>query len=234
MLPFNELVLVIEMYLHPFRVFISYPEKDEWFMGRIYNLLTLMEIEVLVSEHAKRGGDELWNKIQSHIDISDCVLVLYTTNAPMSKWVHREISIAKTLGKVLIPVWEKHVDLPEPLRGEEKEWIEFRRENPIVMLEEIGFHLADRRSRTPHAYFLTEGSRYKPAMKRLVLIPATGKAYWMGKQTNELVAEGKIQFTSCPEIGRILGRSLTEDLWAFILGFNVIKEYPTLKELGFR
>lgn len=203
-------------------------------MRRIYNLLTLMGIEVLISEHAKRGGDELWKKIQNDIDISDCVLVLYTINAPTSKWIRREISIGKTLGKVLIPVWEKHVDLPEPLKGEDIERIEFRRQDPITMLEEIGSHLKDRRLRTPHVYFLTKGTRYKPAAKRLILVPATRNAYWMGKETDELVAEGKIQFTCCSEIGNILGRQLTEDLWAFILGFNVIRESPTLRELGFR
>lgn len=213
---------------------MSYPEKDEWFMERIYNLLTLMGIEVLVSEHAKQAGDELWKKIQKDIDSSDCVLVLYTTNAQTSKWVRREIDIAKTLGKVLIPVWEKHVDLPEPLRGEEKQWIEFKRQNPIDMLEEIGLNLKDRRSRTPHAYFLTKGSRYKPATRRLVLIPASGKAYWMGGETDELVAEGKIQFTCDSDVGKILGQSLTEGGWAFILGFNIVKRQPTLKELGFR
>ena len=114
MLSFNELILVNQLYLHPFRVYISYPEKDGWFMQRIYNLLTLMGIEVIVSEHAKQGGGELWKKIQNDIDNSDCVVVLYTINAPTSKWVRREITIAKTLGKMLIPVWEKYVDLPEP------------------------------------------------------------------------------------------------------------------------
>jgi len=176
----------------------------------------------------------LWKKIQDKIDISDCALVLYTTHAQTSKWVHREIDIAKTLGKVLISVWEKNVNLPEPLRGEEKEWIEFKRQNPIAMLEEIGFHLLNRRSRTPHAYFLTKGGRYKPATKRLVLVPASGKVYWMGRETDELVAEGKIQFTCDSDIGKILGQPLTEGGWAFILGFNIKKRQPTLKELGFR
>lgn len=193
-----------------------------------------MGIEDVVSEHVKRAGDEMWNKIQGDIDTTDCVLVLYTINAPTSEWVTREINIAKTLGKTLIPVWEKQVELPTPLKGEEKEWIEFRRHEPIDILQEIGFNLLSRRLRTPHVYFLTEGDRYRPASIRFVVVPALGTAFHMGNHTDELVREGKIRFTCFPEVGSSLQRPFTEDMWANILGFNVVRAEPTLKELGLR
>lgn len=213
----------------PFSVFISFPDEDEWYMERIRCLLKLMDIECLVAKHVKQAGEELWDKISKMINASTCVMVLYTHCAPASKWVEREIHIARTYKKKFIPIKEEGVQLPTPLRGEEREYILFRRNEPIVMLEEIGHNLYYRRLKTPHAIYFTR--RNKRTNQRLIVVLKTRKAYYMGDYTDALVRTGKVQY-SYVELPRH-PYDCEQSTWTDMFGLELVRREPKPEELGF-
>ena len=117
------------------RAFISYPDEDREFADHTKNFLNLMDIECIVAEKVKQPGEDLFIKILKLINRSTCVVVLYTINAPHSKWVKREIEIANELRKDIVPVVEAGVDVPDPL--EALEYIPFNRSDPIKTIENI-------------------------------------------------------------------------------------------------
>ena len=132
------------------------------------------------------------------------------------------------LKKKLIPVREKGVELMEILKGEDKEYIDFRRNRPELMLEDIGSHLYERRSRTPHAYRF---KRYNSMIdERLTVIHKTCRACWMNENTDRLVRDGKIRFTY---IELPTDPNINHATWALMHGLEVVTRPPTLQELGF-
>ena len=213
----------------PFSVFISFPDEDEWYMERIRCLLNLMDIECLVAKHVKQAGEELWDKISKMIKASTCVMVLYTHYASASKWVEREIYIARTYKKKFIPIKEEGVQLPTLLRGEEREYILFRRNEPLVMLEEIGHNLYYRRLKTPHVIYFTR--RNERTNQRLIVVLEARKAYYMGDYTEELVRTGKVQY-SYVELPRY-PYTCEQSTWTDMFGLELVRREPKPEELGF-
>lgn len=125
------------------RVFISHSQEDNWFVEHLNKMLFLLDIEALVAEYKEEAGGELWDKIERMIGKSYVVIILLTINGIKSEWVNREITMAKTLGKKLIPIVESGVkdEIALPLKG--LEYIPFLKENPIETLEKICFRLRD-------------------------------------------------------------------------------------------
>lgn len=223
---------MISYYLHPFKVFISYPNEDINFASSLKTLLELMGINTYLAEHDKNPGKELWDKFSKEIDDSDCVVVLYTSYAVDSKWVEKEIAIARTLKRRMIAVYEEGISLPSELKGECKEYVKFERNNLVETLLKIGFGIWNLRNETPHVYFLTSGDRYNPIGDRLILIPKIGKAFVMGTMTDDLVRKGRIRSTILHEVGSLYRYTVSEMVWARLLGFTYEKKEPTLHELG--
>jgi hypothetical protein len=219
-------------YLHPFRVYITYPDEDLSFAESLKTLLELMGVSVYLAEHHKRPGKELWDKFAREIDGSDCIAVLYTSYAPRSEWIRKEIDMARTLKRTMIAISEENAVLPFELRGECKEYMKFLRTDPIRTLLDVGIGIWNLRKETPHAFFLTLGDRNNPVGDRLILIPKLGKAFVMGSVTDDLVRKGRIQATPLPWIGQSYGAQVNESTWATLLGFEYIRREPTLQELG--
>lgn len=219
-------------YLHPFRVFISYPNEDLGFAERLETLLNLMGVDTYLAEHDKEPGKELWDKFSKEIDDSDCVVVLFTSYAVNSKWVKKEIAIARTLKRKMIAVKEEGIPLPSELRGECREYVNLDRSDLIKTLLDIGIGICNIRDATPHVFFLTSGTRNNPTGNRLILIPKLDKAFVMGTVTDDLVIKGKIRSTPLHDVGRFYAYKVNERVWASLLGFDYERREPTLRELG--
>jgi len=219
-------------YLHPFKVFISYPNEDLEFATRLKTLFNLMGIDAYLAEHDKEPGKELWDKFSEEIDDSDCVVVVYDSYAVDSEWVKKEISIARTLKRQIIAISEKGIPLPSELRGECKEYIDFDRSDVNKTLLNVGIGVWNLRNATPHAFFLTSGTRYNPIGDRLILIPNVGKAFFMGSLTDNLVIKGKLRSTPLHWVGQFYPYQVSAQVWARLLGFECERREPTLHELG--
>lgn len=218
--------------LTPFKVFISYPDEDKQYATGLKAFLELMMIDAYMAEHDKRAGDRLPDKIYPEIENSDCVVVLYTTNATRSEWMKREIITAKNLKRVVIPVVETGVTLDPLLADADVERITFSRDKPCGTTYKICFNILKRRESTPHVIFLTQGDRYNPASNRLILMPATGKAYYMGKITDSLVKKGTLRFTCLSGVENTFRQTMNSKVWAYLMGYELVPEEPTLEELG--
>ena len=223
----QELVqlLVKGMYL-PFKIFISYPDDDVGFVGKIQFFLERMNIECLIAEHKKAAGEELWDKFNTMIKQATRVLVLYTQYAPQSKWMQREIHMARTHEKKFIPVKEETVALPSLLKGEDKEYIPFRRNDPLATLMEICDDVYEIRLRTPHVVIFTRNGR--PTGQRLLTFLKTGRAYWMNDFWDQQVKRGRIQATEIE-----VPYNLDQSMWAWVFGLELVVQSPEPEELGF-
>jgi hypothetical protein len=219
-------------YLHPFKVFISYPDEDKHFAAFLKTLLELMGVNAYLAVHNKEPGKELWDKLSKEIDESDYMVVLYTSYAPYSEWMEKEIDIARTFKRRIITINEESAALPSELRGECKEYIKFQRTDPIKTLLDAGIGIWNVRHETPHVFFLTTGDRNNPKGDRLILIPKLGTAFVMGTVTDDLVKKGRIQATPLHWIGDQYRIQVDESVWAKLLGFQYIRREPTLQELG--
>jgi hypothetical protein len=184
-----------------------------------------MDIECLVAKHQKEAGEELWDKISPMIEKSTRVLVLYTCYAPQSKWMEREMHIARTFKKKFIPVKEDNVELPSVLKGEDREYIPFRRNDPITSLSEICHDVYERRLKTPHVVIFV---RYQnPTGQRLLVFLKTRKAYWMNDYWDDQVTKGKIQASYIE-----LPYNCDQSTWAQMVGLEIISGAPKPEELG--
>ena len=215
------------MFHPPYSVFISYPDEDKYYKDVIWKFLALMDVECYVAEHQKDAGEEIWDKISPMINCSTKVLLLYTRYSPSSEWMKREIAITRTFKRKFIPVKEADVELPRPVRGEDREYIPFERDNFIFTLSKICHQIYDYRNRTPIVFgFTTNG---KDTGRALIVTPWTNQAYWVDSYVERLVNTGKVQKTVI-DIHPWLGNSFFT--WARMQGLEVVGRPPSLDELG--
>lgn len=218
------------MFHPPYSVFISFPDEDKYYKDTLLNFLACMDIDCFVAEHQKSAGEELWDKISSMIKVSTRVLLLYTRHSPNSEWMRREITIARTFQKRFIPVRENGVELPAAVRGEDREYIPFKRDDFAYTLQIICQQVYDYRDRTPHVFrFITEDEQ--EFGRRLFVIPWAKKAYWTNGSVDRLVEKGEIPISTIVFTGR--SRNLRHiEIWALTHDLAFINRAPKPDELG--
>jgi hypothetical protein len=85
-------------------IFLSYAHKDVDIMIPIRNYLESKEFKVWTDENLKPGTPEWVRAIENALDECGCMIVIFTTNAQMSKWVQREITYADRNEIQIIPL----------------------------------------------------------------------------------------------------------------------------------
>jgi len=218
------------MFQPPYSVFISYSDEDKNYKDVTLAFLTFMDVTCNVAEHQRTAGEELWDKIGEMIKSSTRVLLLYTRFAPTSNWIKREIAIARTLRKKFIPVKEEDVELPAHVRGEDREYIPFKRRDFIFTLEKICRQVCDYRNGTPHVFHFTTNKRARSTGRKLIVTPWTNQAYWTDAYVDRLVETGVVQET---EIDITPWSSNIFFTWAEMQGLKIVNRPPKPKELGF-
>lgn len=218
------------MYHPPYSVFISYPDEDKYYKDTLCNFLAYMDIECLVAEHQKSAGEEIWDKIIPMIRFSTRVLLLYTTKAPKSEWMKREITIARTFQKRFIPVKEDGVALPSAVKGEDREYIPFNREDFAYTVQKICQQVYVYRDRTPHVFrFVTEDEREFD--RKILALPWAKKAFWSNAYVDELVQKGIIPTSTIIFIGKPR-RNIEIVTWISMHDFAFFNREAKPNELG--
>ena len=86
------------------RIFISYSRHDSNHADRWYTALTEREHEVWMDRIELRAGAEWRREIEEYIQWSEAMVVMWSQHAQESKWVRREVELADSLDKTIIPL----------------------------------------------------------------------------------------------------------------------------------
>ena len=86
------------------RIFISYSRHDSHHADRWYNALSKSHHDVWMDRVELRAGAEWRREIEEYIQWSEAMVVMWSHNAQNSKWVRREVELADSLDKVIIPL----------------------------------------------------------------------------------------------------------------------------------
>jgi hypothetical protein len=86
-----------------FKIFISHAKEDKSLAQRLANELRECGIEVWIDHLGIRGGDSIPKRIGDALKWSTTLLLLWSSSANTSKWVHLEWENALVLNKVIIP-----------------------------------------------------------------------------------------------------------------------------------
>ncbi len=99
------------------RVFISYAREDKELAARVFNSLQKASFEPWLDQEALQGGDDWNRRIESDLDNSHFVLVLYTTAfcRKTDSYVNKEVALAteralRVRGSFLIPLRVGQID----------------------------------------------------------------------------------------------------------------------------
>lgn len=98
-------------------------------------------VSLFVAEWKRSPGRPLKEKISEALSDCDLMLAVLTEDGARSQWVNQEIGVAHGLGKDIIPIKEKGVDIKGFVEG--LEWITLDRFNPEVALERTSLYLKD-------------------------------------------------------------------------------------------
>ena len=92
-------------------VFISYSHVDFAIALRLRGTLNRAGIEIFWDQTGLNPGELLFQKIQSRMSDTDCVIALLTEASLKSSWVHTELGLARSLGIKLLPLL---IGIPPP------------------------------------------------------------------------------------------------------------------------
>ena len=99
------------------KVFISFSEKDKEIAAKLKEDLRFFGYKIWSTEDVILPGDVIHEKIKENINESDVILLILSMNSIHSDWIKKEIQMAKSMNKKLIPVLIQQIDeIPEDLK----------------------------------------------------------------------------------------------------------------------
>ena len=88
-----------------FNIFISYSTEDSDKIKPVLDLLSpIQDTKMFFAEKTINPGDDIIQTIINNIKNSDVFIVFYSESAIKSNYVQQEIGVAKSNGKIIIPV----------------------------------------------------------------------------------------------------------------------------------
>lgn len=97
-------------------------------VNEFVNILKLKGIDAYMAVSDIQPGTHLWDKIESNIRSSNCVLAILTQDGSRSEMVNQEIATANAFKITVVPIVERGVKLKGVLAG--REYVEFDKDNP--------------------------------------------------------------------------------------------------------
>ncbi|MBL8163732.1 MAG: toll/interleukin-1 receptor domain-containing protein [Anaerolineae bacterium] len=89
----------------PHDIFLSYSRADEPTMRQIYDHLTKTGFSVWIDQTGIPPGTPSWKRaIESAIDDTRCMVVIFSPDAKQSDWVRAEMDYASAQGKPIYPI----------------------------------------------------------------------------------------------------------------------------------
>jgi hypothetical protein len=108
---------------HAPEVFISYSRQDQDICRHIVNHLLNCGIVVWIDTKAIEAGESWVNAIFRGLERADYIIVLISSNAVESRWVHKEVetalinSLSQKRTQMIVPILLENVELPMMLRS---------------------------------------------------------------------------------------------------------------------
>ena len=123
------------------KVFVSHSTKDIHIVEEFKKKIKIIEpkVEVYVAADDIQPGNVLWEKIETNIKNSNCVVAIMTKNGSRSEMVQQEIAIAKIHKIPVMPIVEKGVVLKGALVG--IEYLELDKHHPDQALKDLSTYL---------------------------------------------------------------------------------------------
>lgn len=130
------------------KVFVSHSTKDIHIVEEFKKKIKIIEpkVEVYVAADDIQPGNVLWEKIETNIKNSNCVVAIMTKNGSRSEMVQQEIAIAKTHKIPVMPIVEEGVVLKGALVG--IEYLELDKRHPDQALKDLSTYLRKLKKQT--------------------------------------------------------------------------------------
>jgi hypothetical protein len=139
----------------PYNIFISYSTKDLGTVEHIKGMLDNPRIETFFAENSVDPGKSLVKKIYPAIKKADLFLLIWSSNSQKSDWVAREIELARSEDKIIVPIKiDKESELPGVLS--DIKYIPFHEspEKVINWIQENVFSTAKAKASEPVVWLL--------------------------------------------------------------------------------
>jgi hypothetical protein len=107
----------------PTTVFLSHAIADLDLVVKVEQHMRPLDVKLYKYEDDPQGGGSLALKLDQRIRESDVVVVLLTKNSELRPSLHSEVGIARTLGKLIIPVIELGLDAHQFVFLQGLEWV---------------------------------------------------------------------------------------------------------------
>ena len=120
------------------KVFVSHSTKDKHIVEKFKKIIE-RKVEVYVAAYDAQPGNVLWEKIETNIKESNCVVAIMTKNGSRSEMVQQEIATAKTHEIPVVPIVEEGVVLKGALVG--IEYLKLDKRHPDQDLEKASTYL---------------------------------------------------------------------------------------------
>jgi hypothetical protein len=127
-------------------VFLSHAGPDIELVRKVARHARTLDVGTYLYEDDARAGAMISAKLEEAIRRSDAVIVLLTKNSQHRPSVHSEVGIARSLGKIIIPVIEVGVDPLQFVFLQGLEWIELdfeKLDEALLRVQERLKHLVD-------------------------------------------------------------------------------------------
>ncbi len=101
-----------------YKIFISYSTKDIKIVNHVENILKSPDIELFVAEYSVEPGQDLDQTIIKNIQNCDMFLLLWSGNTMQSKYVEKELWMARGIKKKIVPlVLKRNLRLPDYIKN---------------------------------------------------------------------------------------------------------------------
>src|SRR2546422_972197 len=114
-------------------VFFSHNVQDKGLVDSLNAEAEQGDINIYTSDGDVQAGEYVDKKIRERISASDALVVLLTARGVASPYVQQEIGVALALGKPVVPLVERGVEIHRLAMLQGREVIFFERENPTAV-----------------------------------------------------------------------------------------------------
>lgn len=105
--------------------FISHSSPDDGYVAELESFVRAMGYaEVFNDSRSIKPDEKFWPEIEKGITACDALIVVITPASLKSAWVQREVDLARSLTKTVVPVWIEDCELPPTFA--DRDVIDFR------------------------------------------------------------------------------------------------------------
>jgi hypothetical protein len=97
------------------KVFISYTQQDRQIAIRLSKALRNAGFQAVIDQNTILIGDNIEEKIREGIKDSQFFVIILSTASVDSSWIEKELNLARSMSKLIIPVLVEKVTVPESI-----------------------------------------------------------------------------------------------------------------------